>query len=106
MIPGISRSAATILGGLFLGLKRKTAVEFSFLLAVPTMLAATALDLYKSSFNFTPQEYQLLTIGLLGSFFTALLAIKFFLKFIQNHTFIPFGIYRILLAIIFWLSIL
>lgn len=106
MIPGVSRSAATIIGGLFLGLSRKTAVEFSFLLAIPTMTAATGLDLFKTGFNFSFQEYQLLGIGLLGSFLTALIAIKFLLNFVQNHTFIPFGIYRIILAIIFWLILI
>ncbi|MCL5970815.1 MAG: undecaprenyl-diphosphate phosphatase [Patescibacteria group bacterium] len=106
MIPGVSRSAATIIGALFLGTKRKPAVEFSFLLAVPTMFAATALDVVKSDFSFTANEYSLLAIGFTGSFIVAILAVKFFLKFIQNHTFIPFGIYRIILTILFWLIIL
>lgn len=105
MIPGVSRSAATIVGGLLLGIKRKTAVEFSFLLAVPTMLAATALDLLKSNFSFTSYEYSLLTIGFLGSFCVAILVVKLFLYYIQNHNFIPFGIYRIILTILFWLLI-
>ncbi|MDO8638182.1 MAG: undecaprenyl-diphosphate phosphatase [Candidatus Daviesbacteria bacterium] len=102
MIPGVSRSASTILGGLFVGLSRKTALEFSFLLAIPTMIAATGLDLFKTGFNFDQQEITFLIIGLFGAFITALLAIKFFLNFVQNHTFIPFGIYRILLALAFW----
>lgn len=106
MIPGVSRAAATIIGGMFLGLKRKTAVEFSFLLAVPTMAAATALDLVKSDFNFSSDELGILTVGLLGSFITAILAIKFLLKFVQNYTFIPFGIYRIILSILFFLFVL
>ncbi len=106
VIPGVSRAGATIMGGLFLGLKRKTAVEFSFLLAIPTMLAATGLDLIKSGFSFTSGEYNLLIVGLLGSFITAVFAVKFFLKFVQTHTFIPFGIYRIVLAILFWLLII
>ena len=102
MIPGISRSASTILGGLLVGLNRKTALEFSFLLAIPTMIAATGLDLFKTGFNFDQEEITFLIIGLFGAFVTALLAIKLFLNFVQNHTFIPFGIYRILLAIAFW----
>jgi len=106
LVPGVSRSAATIFGGLFLGLNRKTAVEFSFLLALPTLTAATALDIFKSNMTFSASEYWLLLIGLTGSFITALIAIKFLLSYIQNHTFIPFGIYRIILALIFWLIIL
>jgi len=106
MIPGVSRAAATIFGGLFLGLKRKTAVEFSFLLAIPTMLAATVLDLYKSNLSFTSYEFSLLTVGFIGAFITALITVKYFLRFIQNHTFIGFGIYRIILSITFWLLIL
>jgi undecaprenyl-diphosphatase len=106
VIPGVSRAAATIIGALCLGAKRKTAVEFSFLLAVPTMLAATFLDIYKSNFfSYTNQEYVSLTIGFIGSFIVAIFAVKFLLKFIKTHTFIPFGIYRIALAILFWFFI-
>lgn len=106
IIPGVSRAAATIMGGMFLGLKRTTAVEFSFLLAIPTMAAATGLDLLKTGFSFTTNEYLILTIGLFGSFVTALFAVKFLLKFVQTHTFVPFGIYRIILALLFWTLIL
>jgi undecaprenyl-diphosphatase len=95
MVPGVSRSAATILGGLALGLRRKTIVEFSFLLAVPTMLAATAYDLLKSGAAFTADQMGFLAVGFVSSFVVALLSIKFLLSFIQTHTFIPFGIYRI-----------
>ncbi|HZE87828.1 MAG TPA: undecaprenyl-diphosphate phosphatase [Methylomirabilota bacterium] len=106
VIPGVSRSAATILGGLFVGLKRKPAVEFSFLLAIPTMIAATGLDLVKSNFSFSSSEWGILAVGFVGAFITALLAVKYFLRFIQHHTFIPFGIYRIIVAILFWLLII
>lgn len=106
IIPGVSRSAATIIGGMFLGLKRTTAVEFSFLLAIPTMAAATGLDLVKSNFAFSGNEYMLLGIGLIGSFITALFAVKFLIKFVQTNTFIPFGIYRIVISILFFLFIL
>lgn len=106
IVPGVSRAAATIIGGLLTGAKRKTAVEFSFLLAIPTMLAATALDLKESNFDFTGQEIMLLAIGLLGSFIVALLAVKFFVKYVQSHSFIPFGIYRIVLALLFWFFLL
>jgi len=101
IIPGVSRSAATIIGGLILGLKRKTIVEFSFLLAVPTMLAATVLDLAKSAPCFNPGQFIYLAIGFIVSFITALLAIKFLLYFVQKHNFIPFGVYRIVAVIIF-----
>lgn len=102
VIPGVSRSAATIVSALFLGTKRKAAAEFSFLLAVPTMLAATGLDLVKSNFSYNISEWTLMGIGLIGSFIVAIIVVKLFLKFIQNHTFIPFGIYRIIVALIFW----
>jgi undecaprenyl-diphosphatase len=106
IVPGVSRAAATIIGAMLMGTKRKTAVEFSFLLAIPTMFAATGLDLIKSEFAFTPYEYSVLAVGFMGSFFVAILAVKFFIKFIQNHTFIPFGIYRILLAALFFLFVM
>lgn len=106
MIPGVSRAAATIIGGMFVGAKRKTAVEFSFLLAVPTMLAASGLDIIKSEFKFSASELSLLAIGFIGSFFVAIFAVKYFLKYIQNHTFISFGIYRIILAILYWFIVM
>lgn len=106
IIPGVSRAGATIIGGLVLGLKRKAAVEFSFLIAVPTMLAASGYDLIKSEFNFTGAEIGLLAAGFIGSFIVAILAVKFFLRFIKTHTFIPFGIYRIILAILYWLFLI
>jgi len=105
MIPGVSRSASTILGGLWLGLKRKTIVEFTFLLAVPTMLAATGYDLIKSGSQFSFDQIQYLLIGFVTAFVVALLTIKFLLQFIKTHTFIPFGIYRIVL-VVFWFLLL
>ncbi len=106
MIPGVSRSAATIIGGLVLGLKRKTIVEFSFILAVPTMLAATGLDLMKSWQNFSASQWDFLIVGFFTSFVVALAAIKSFLNFIKRYNFIPFGVYRLILALVFWLLIL
>ncbi len=106
MIPGVSRSAATIIGGLILGIKRKTIVEFSFLLAVPTMVAATGLDLMKSGGHFSMEEFYLLLTGFVSSFITALLSIKWLIRFVKNHTFISFGIYRILIFLLFWFVIL
>jgi undecaprenyl-diphosphatase len=101
MIPGVSRAAATIFGGMYMKLDRKNAVEFSFLLAIPTMTAATGFDLLKSGLNFTSYEYLLLIIGFTGSFIMAIISIKFLLKFIQNHTFTIFGVYRIILAFVY-----
>lgn len=106
IVPGVSRAASTIFGGLFMKLDRRTAVEFSFLLAIPTMIAASGLDLLKSGTHFTSQEYLQLGIGTLIAFITALLVIKWLLKYIQNHSFIPFGVYRIILALIFLLFLL
>jgi len=106
MIPGVSRAGATIFGGLFLGLRRKTAVEFSFLLAIPTMFAATALDIKETSFIFSINEWALLGLGFVGSYITAYFTVKYFLKFIQTHNFIIFGIYRIILSLIFWLLVI
>jgi undecaprenyl-diphosphatase len=106
MIPGVSRSAATIIGGLILGIKRKTIVEFSFLLSVPTMVAATGLDLMKSGGHFSMEEFKFLLIGFISSFIVALLSIKWLIHFIKNHTFISFGIYRIIISLLFWFVIL
>ena len=102
IVPGVSRSAATIVGGLFLGLERKTIVEFSFLLAVPTILAASGFDLIKTAGSFHSDEFLVLLCGFAVSFFVALLAMRFLLAFIRRHTFIPFGVYRIALAVLFW----
>jgi undecaprenyl-diphosphatase len=105
MVPGVSRSAATIVGGLMLGLKRKTVVEFSFLLAVPTMVAATGLDLFKNAGKFSVDQLSLLSVGFVLSFISALFTVKFLLQFIKNHTFISFGVYRIAVAIVYWVLI-
>lgn len=101
VIPGVSRSAATIIGGLALGLSRKTIVEFSFLLAVPTMAAAVVFDLAKTAGFFIPSQFCFLIIGFIVSFITAMLAIKFLLSFIKGNSFISFGIYRIILVMLF-----
>ncbi|HOY10810.1 MAG TPA: undecaprenyl-diphosphatase UppP [Candidatus Omnitrophota bacterium] len=105
MVPGVSRSAATIIGGLVLGLRRKTIVEFSFLLAIPTMLAASAFDLLKSAGDFSLGEGALsfLAVGFGASFVVAMLSIKFFLHFIQRNDFSIFGFYRILAAVAFYI---
>jgi undecaprenyl-diphosphatase len=106
IIPGTSRSAATIIGAMLLGSKRKAAVEFSFLLAVPTLLAASGLDLVKTKFHFSGSEWMLLLTGFVVSFIVALVVVKWFLNYVQKNNLIPFGIYRIVVAILFWVLIL
>ncbi len=102
IIPGVSRSAATIVSGLALGISREKIVEFSFLLAVPTMAAATAYDLYKSAGSFEVGDFWILALGFVISFIVALLSIKWLLAFVKKYTFISFGVYRIFAALIFW----
>lgn len=99
IVPGVSRSAATIMGGLSLGVSRKNIVEFSFLLALPTMAAATALDLYKTPPVLQGNDLMIWLIGLVTAFVTAILGIKFFLKYIQKNDFQAFGWYRIVLGL-------
>jgi len=111
IIPGVSRAAATIIGGLSLGIKRKNIVEFSFLLAIPTMLAATGLDLLKSRsalMSLSSHELLIWLIGFIASFLTAIIGVKFFIKYIQKNNFIPFGWYRIILGLIIfgWIFII
>ncbi|MBY5951562.1 undecaprenyl-diphosphate phosphatase [Algoriphagus marincola] len=101
MVPGTSRAAATIIGGVFNGLDKKQATEFSFLLAVPTMMAAGGYDLLKSELSFTQEQIILLALGSGIAFISAWFAVKLFLKFVSNHGFTAFGWYRILLGILF-----
>ena len=105
VIPGVSRAGATILGGLLFGMKRTAIVEFSFLLAVPTMVAATTLDLWKNAALFSLGDMHLFLTGFVTSFVVALFAVKFFLRFVESHTFIPFGIYRIAVALLFFIFV-
>ena len=102
VVPGVSRSAATVIGGLSLGIQRETIVEFSFLLAVPTLMAATALDLLKSSTSFTRAEWTLMGIGCAVSFAVGVAAIKGFLAFVKHFNLTVFGVYRVLAAVAFW----
>lgn len=106
VIPGVSRSAATILGGLMLGIRRTTIVEFSFLLAVPTMGAAVALDVLKSYESFTTDGLGYIAVGFGTAFVIALFAVRFLLKFVKSSTFIPFGVYRIIIAALFFFFVL
>jgi undecaprenyl-diphosphatase len=104
VIPGVSRSAATILGGMFIGIPRATIVEFSFLLALPTIAAATGLDLLRTPLQFSGSEWGMLAVGFGVSFVVALLVLRWFIKYISRHSFLPFGIYRIAIALLgFWL---
>lgn len=106
IIPGVSRSAASILGGLMLGMRRAAVVEYSFLLAVPTLGAATALDLYKSYAAVTTANLAALGVGLGTAFLVALAVITLFLRYVRTRTFIPFGIYRIVVAVVFFVVFL
>lgn len=100
VIPGVSRSAATIVGGQLIGVDKKAVVDFSFLLAIPTMAAATGLDLFKSAGSFSADQFGILSIGFVVTFIVALIAVKTFLAYIQKHSFAVFGWYRIVLAIV------
>ena len=101
VVPGVSRSGATIVGGMLMGLSRRSAAEFSFILAVPTMLAATLYDLIKTGGQFDSAQWELLGIGFVTAFFTAMLTVKLFLKFVSSHGFTVFGVYRILVALLY-----
>lgn len=103
MIPGTSRAAATIVGGVFNKLDKRQATEFSFLLAIPTMLAATGYDLLKTPIEFTPEQWKLLIIGLVVAGISAWIAVKIFLSIVEKYGFKPFGYYRIALGIIYLL---
>lgn len=103
MVPGTSRSAATIIGAMVLGLSRPAAAEFSFFLAIPTMLGATLLKLVKNLGGFSGYEWVLILIGMVLSFIVAFVVIKKFLAYVKKHDFIPFGIYRIILAAVVFL---
>lgn len=100
MIPGTSRSGATIMGGLVFGLSRKTAAEFSFFLAIPTMFAATAYDLYKARDMLHAGDLPVFAVGFVASFVAAMWAVKTFIRFVSNHTFIVFAWYRIIFGLI------
>ena len=106
MIPGVSRSGATILGAMAMGVDRKTAAEFSFFLAVPTLAGATALELFKHGSELQPGMATNILIGAAVSFVVAIVVVKAFIAIIQRHGFVPFGIYRIIAggAALIWLA--
>ncbi|NPA87193.1 undecaprenyl-diphosphate phosphatase [Caminibacter pacificus] len=104
LIPGTSRSGSTIVGGMLSGLSRKTAADFSFLLAIPTMFAASGYELLKNIHSFKDQNGLVLAVGFVVSFISAYVAVKLFLKFVEKYTLIPFGVYRILFgAALLWM---
>lgn len=95
MFPGVSRSGATIMGGLIFGLSRKAAAEFSFFLAIPTMLAATVYDVYKNWALLHLDDLPVFAVGFVASFFAAMLAVRAFIHYVSSHSFVPFAWYRI-----------
>ncbi|OGZ66830.1 MAG: undecaprenyl-diphosphatase UppP [Candidatus Staskawiczbacteria bacterium RIFCSPHIGHO2_02_FULL_34_10] len=106
IIPGLSRSGATIVGGMLMGINREAIVEFSFLLAIPIMAVATGYDLLKNAGRFSFDQFYFLALGFVVSFIVAILSITWLLRFIKNHTFILFGVYRIIVALAFWILVI
>ena len=100
LIPGTSRSGATIIGALIIGVSRVAASEFTFFLAIPTMLGASLLKIVKLGFSFTAEEIIVLLVGIVTSFVVSLLTVKMLMGYVKKHDFKPFGIYRIALGII------
>jgi undecaprenyl-diphosphatase len=100
MIPGTSRSGATIIGGMLLGLSRKAATDFSFYLAIPTLIGAGAYSLYKERGLLSVADVPMFGVGLLFSFLSAWLCIRWLLKYIATHSFVPFAWYRIAFGIV------
>ncbi len=101
IVPGVSRAAATIIGGELLGLSRVAVVEFSFLLAIPTMAAATGYDIYKQADAFSASDILVLGVGFVTAFVVALASIQWLLAFVRTRGFAIFGLYRIVLALFF-----
>jgi undecaprenyl-diphosphatase len=106
VIPGLSRSTATITGGLVLGLKRRAIVLYSFLLAVPTLIGVSGFDLVMSFAPFSFTQINLLLVGFVTAFLVALVVIRLFLSYVRSHNFLPFGVYRILLVAVFFLLVI
>ena len=104
LIPGTSRSGATIIGGMLFGLSRKAATEFSFFLAVPTLIAAGAYDLWKNRVLFSGADVPLFAVGLATSFVTAWLVIRWLIRYVATHDFKPFAWYRIAFGLVVLLT--
>ena len=100
MIPGTSRSGSTIIGGMLLGLSRQAATDFSFFLAIPTLIGAGAYSLYKERALLSVADIPLFAVGLVFSFLSAWLCVRWLLKYISTHTFVPFAYYRIVFGIV------
>ena len=100
MIPGTSRSGSTIIGGMLAGIERKTATEFSFFLAMPTMLAAASYDMYKNAGLMSQADMLAIIVGFITAFLSALFVVRAILAFISKHTYRAFGWYRIVLGIV------
>jgi undecaprenyl-diphosphatase len=100
MIPGTSRSGATIIGGMLLGLSRKAATDFSFFLAMPTLIGAGAYSLYKERALLSVADVPMFAVGLLFSFLSAWLCIRWLLRYISTHSFVPFAWYRIVFGLL------
>ncbi|MEA1915228.1 MAG: undecaprenyl-diphosphate phosphatase [Campylobacterota bacterium] len=100
LIPGTSRAGSSIIGAMLVGLNRKASAEFSFLLAFPVMCATTGYDLLKHYKDFTDANLLVLGVGFVTAFIVALISIKLFLKFLENFTFVAFGVYRIVFGLI------
>ncbi len=105
MWPGMSRSASTIIGGLFVGLSREVAAEFSFFLAIPTIVGASGYKLLKAGLNFTPDEWMIMFIGTLVSFIVAYVVVAAFMSYIRKRKLEPFAYYRIALGILILLLV-
>jgi undecaprenyl-diphosphatase len=104
MVPGTSRSGATIIGGMFLGLSRKAATDFSFFLAIPTLIGAGVYSLYKERALLSASDIPMFAVGLLFSFISAWLCVRWLLRYIASHSFVPFAYYRIAFGIVVLLT--
>lgn len=107
LIPGTSRSGSTIMGGMWWGIERKAATEFSFFLAVPMMIAATGYDVFKHRNDFTVDDLSLIAVGFVAAFIAGLLAVKALLKFVSAKNYVPFAYYRLIfggIILITWLT--
>jgi len=100
MVPGTSRSGATIIGGMLLGLSRKAATDFSFFLAIPTLIGAGVYSLYKERALLSAADVPLFAVGLVFSFMSAWLCVRWLLRYISSHSFVPFAYYRIVFGIV------
>lgn len=105
LFPGTSRSAATIIGALLLGVSRPAAAEFSFFLAVPTMIAATAYELMRNGLHFSGEQWAVVGVGSVISFLTAYAAVAAFMSYVRRHDFTAFGVYRIVLALVVFAAV-